>query len=58
MEHCTQAWALVSRHGHLRVIVKLKSTQRRVTKIITGVKDYSNWERLEKLISTTFLEKN
>ena len=38
-------------------IVRLEGIQRRVTKLIKRVKDYSYIERLEKLGLTTFLER-
>ena len=57
VEHCTQAWAPVSRHGNWRVVLSLERIQRRVTKIIKKEKDYSYRERLEKLGLTTLLER-
>ena len=47
------AYILVFKHGNWSVILRLESIQRRVTKIIKRVKDYSYRERLEKLGLTT-----
>ena len=46
MEYWTQAWTPVLRHGNWSVILRLEGIQRRVTKIIKNVKDYSFKERL------------
>ena len=45
-EYCTQVQTSMFRHGNWRVI--FKGIQRRVTKIIKRVKNYSYHERLEK----------
>ena len=48
--------APMSRYGNWSRILKLEGIQRKVTKIIKRVKDYSYRERLEKLGLTTFLK--
>ena len=55
--YCTQVWATVSRHGNWSVILILQSIQRRMTKLIKRVKDYSYGERLKILGLTNLLER-
>ena len=57
IEYCTQVWASLLRHGNWNVISRLDGIQKRVTKIIKRVKDYSYKERLEKLGLTTLIER-
>ena len=45
MGNCTQVWAQVLRHGNRSVILKLEGIQRRETKLIKRVNDYSYRER-------------
>ena len=57
LEYCTQAWAPVARHGSWSLILKLESVQRKVTRLISDLKDLSYKERLESLGLTTLLER-
>ena len=57
LEYCTQAWAPVARHGNWSLILKLESVQRKVTRLISDLKDLSYKERLESLGLTTLLER-
>ena len=56
IEYCTKVWAPVFRYGNWSVILKLVGIQRRVTKLIKRVKDYSYNKRLLKLGLTTLIE--
>ena len=53
----TQARASVSVHGDWSVVLRFEIIQKRVTKIIKGVKNHSYKERSEKLGLTTLLER-
>ena len=50
--------ASVLRYGNWSSVVRLEGIQRRVTKIIKRVKDYSYRERFEKFGLITSLERN
>ena len=49
--------SLMSRFGNWAVMLRLKDIRKRVIKVIKRVKDYSYWERLEKIGLPTFLER-
>ena len=57
IEYCTQAWAPVARHGNWQLILKLESVQRKVTRLVSGLKNISYRERLKSLGLTTLLER-
>lgn len=57
VEYCTQAWAPVARHGNWNFILKLESIQRKVTRAISGLRDFTYKQRLESLGLTTLLER-
>jgi hypothetical protein len=57
VEYCTQAWAPVARHGNWNFILKLESIQRKVTKIVNGLEDFTYEQRLKSLGLTTLLER-
>ena len=57
IEYHTQAPAPVLVHRNWSIILRMENMQRRETKVIKRVKDYSYWERLEKLGLTNLLER-
>ena len=57
LEYCVQAWSPVARHGNWSLILKLENVQRRFTRLINGMNDFSYEDRLKKLNLTTLLER-
>ena len=57
IEHCSQAWAPMARHGNWSLILELEGVQRSFTRMIDGVGLMTYRERLDKLKLTTLLER-
>ena len=57
LEYCTQVWAPPPEHGNWSLIMNIEAVQREVTKIISGLENFSYKERLDSLKLTTLLER-